>query len=136
MLNEARLRAPVDTGLLRASLSRKSSGNIWEMDRDKPPMRLAVGTKVHYAPAMEFGTGDFAEAPQLTRGWQFPTGRDLNVWARRHGFSSGKHVSNIIKARGGLTPRRFMRDGLKNARSQIASHVDTLAKEIVEELVD
>lgn len=49
LVNEAKKRCPVDTGILRNSIS-------YEVDGDT----LIVGTNLYYAPYVELGTGLFA----------------------------------------------------------------------------
>jgi hypothetical protein len=43
-LNEAKLRAPVDTGLMRSTLARGANGGIFDLDRAHPPLFIKVGT--------------------------------------------------------------------------------------------
>lgn len=53
--NEAKQRCPVDTGILRNSITH-------EVERENGKIRGTVGTNLDYAPYVEFGTGLFAEA--------------------------------------------------------------------------
>jgi len=48
--NSAKVKAPVDTGYLRRSITHEVEGNVG-----------LVGTNAEYAPYLEFGTGIFAE---------------------------------------------------------------------------
>lgn len=62
--NEAVQRAPVNEGRLRTSIyveKRRGNGLLWE-----------VGTRVKYAPYMEFGTGKLVNLRELIRAG-FPT---------------------------------------------------------------
>ena len=52
---DAKLRAPVDTGNLRSSITHTASGD-----------RATVHTNVEYAPYMEYGTSRTAAQPYLT----------------------------------------------------------------------
>lgn len=60
--NEARKRCPVDTGRLRSSII--SSG----LQRDTRGAYVRVGTNVHYAGHVEFGTRFMAAQPYLRPG--------------------------------------------------------------------
>ena len=51
---EAKLNAPVDTGMLRASITSTGSGSEYE-----------IGTNIEYAPFVEFGTRYMAAQPFL-----------------------------------------------------------------------
>jgi HK97 gp10 family phage protein len=84
----AKRKAPVDTGLLRASItpSVKSSG--------KETIGI-VGSNVKYAPFMELGTRP-----------HFPPIAALETWARRHGMSA--YVVCRAIARRGLRARRYL----------------------------
>jgi len=62
----AKKRCPVDTGRLRSSIAIEPANG--------PGYVLRVGTKVFYAPYVEFGTGIFSEHPAGGRQtpWAFP----------------------------------------------------------------
>ena len=55
VLNEAAMPGvvPIDTGRLRASLSKGGSDNIFNMDAKPVPLFVKVGTKVLYAEPLE-----------------------------------------------------------------------------------
>ena len=110
--DRAKELAPVDTGRLRASLT-------YEVDEGEPPQQVAIGTNVEYAPYMEFGTGMVSDGPDGARGRHWPPAAALDVWAARHGFSSGAHVARIIGMRGGLEPKRYLRNAFEQAREAI-----------------
>ena len=120
---EAKKLAPVDRGLLRSSIA-------YEIDTRAVPLYAKIGPNVTYGAYMEFGTGlftDFAGAP-MRRHW--PPGAALDVWASRHGFKSGAQVAGIIGRRGGLRPRRYMRDGLEKAIPAIRRALQDAARGI------
>ena len=120
---EARKLAPADTGLLRGSIA-------YEIDAKALPLYARIGPNVTYGAYMEFGTGlltDFAGAPRR-RHW--PPGGALDRWASKHGFKSGAQVAAIIGRRGGLRPRRYMRDGLEKAIPAIRRALEDAAREI------
>lgn len=125
---EARHLAPVDTGKLRNSIA-------IEIDSNNPPQFAKVGTNVHYAPYQEFGTGLQTDGEGGGSG-HWPPAKALDSWAKKHGFPSGAAVAAAIGGRGGLLPKRFMRDGLKNSMGKIDAYVGALADEIEAEWAD
>jgi len=130
---KAREGAPVDVGQLRADI-------VYEVDPAEVPHWAKVGL-LHAAPgsglfkkatAMEYGTGLFAEGPHAKGGRHWPPGAALDVWAKRHGFASGWQVAAIIGKRGGLKPRRYLRNAFTNSQSEIAHWLQVLGQEIRE----
>jgi len=121
--NRAKRKAPVDTGLLRATLA-------GQVDPFPVPLWGKVGTRVKYAPYQEYGTGSEGdpEVPHTPRHW--PPGHALGVWASRHGFASGFQVARIIGMRGGLRPRRFLRGALEESRPNITGLMRRLLDDI------
>ena len=124
--NRARQNAPVDTGRLRSSIGT-------QVDSGELPTWGEVGTNVFYAPMMEYGTGLFAEGPGAKGDRHWPPAGALEVWASRHGFDSGFTVAQIIGRRGGLRPRRYLRNALKDSVNDIRAHVQRMANEIAEQ---
>lgn len=104
---KARVYAPVDRGILRNSIGYQLKGDD----------EVAIGSNLPYAPMMEFGTGRLSDAPRHSPGHS-PAGHQLETWARRHGFESGFQVARIIRKRGGLKPRRYLRRGLEDHKRQ------------------
>lgn len=119
----AQRNAPVDTGRLRTSITH-------EIDRGTPPLWAKIGTNVHYAPYMEYGTGIFAEGPEAKGGMHWPPGGALEPWAQRHGFESGWQVAYAIGRRGGLRPRRFLRNALKDSTGDIRRFLRDMGNQI------
>lgn len=130
----ARQGAPVDNGLLRARI-------VTEVDRAEPPTFGKVGFlnaregSAHYmqARAMEFGTGRMGDSEVSHKATHMPPGDALDVWAKRHGFESGWQVARIIARRGGLRPRRFLRNAIEQSRAAIQGFVTRLGDEILAE---
>lgn len=118
----AKENAPVDTGRLRSSIGHRVDGAT-------PPTWGSVGTNVHYAPYMEYGTGALSDGPG-GGGRHWPPGDALNTWALRHGFKSGGQVARIIGRRGGLRPRRYLRKALKESLSDIRRFVGRLGEDV------
>ena len=122
--NEAKRRAPVGiSGHLRSKISS-------EVDKSSVPLFGKVGTRVHYAPYQEYGTGSEGdpEVPHVARHW--PPGHALGLWASRHGFRSGAQVARIIGKRGGLRPRRFFRGAVKETEPRIPGLLEQAEREI------
>ena len=132
---DAKRNAPVDRGRLRSSIAH-------EVDKGKPPLWARVGTNLEYAPYMEFGTGIFAEGDGGKGGAHYPPYKELVPWVRRKGIAGtysittrrrlgGKHtqarqdigaaiaIAKAIGKRGGLKPRRFLRNALKDNLNKI-----------------
>lgn len=126
----AREGAPVDRGQLRA-------GTTVEIDSSSPPLWGKVGVKQGVkAKVMEFGAGLLSEAPDSKRSRFFPPWGDQNpeleLWARRHGFKSGFEVALAIYKRGGIAPRRFLRNAIRDSKSDIERFGRDLIAEIKE----
>ncbi len=126
LVNLARVKAPVDTGLLRSSIAH-------EVEKAQVPSWAKVGSKLHYAPYMEYGTGTMSDAPGAHGGAHWPPGAALNLWASRHGFASGAQVAAIIGLHGGLRPRRFLRNAFQDGRSAIMGFARQMLADIRKE---
>lgn len=129
--SRARPNTPVDTGLLRNRL-------LTEVDAGAVPewgkvgfLGASEGSGLWFqARAMEYGTGRMGdpEVPHVAS--HIPPGGALDVWAKRHGWSSGWAVAAAIGRRGGLRPRRMLRTGLREAMGEVQSALDKLGAEI------
>lgn len=127
----ARQGAPVDNGLLRARI-------LTEVDRNEPPtfgkvgfLSAREGSDLYMqARAMEFGTGKQGDPEVSHKGTHMPPGAALDLWAKRHGFESGWQVARIIARRGGLRPRRFLRNAAEQSRAAIQGFVNRIGDEI------
>lgn len=105
LTNEAKQRAPVDTGLLRNSIA-------FEVDPSPVPLWVTIGARPHYAPYMEYGTGLCHDHPSWPkRPHKVPLGA-LDKWGHRTG-NDGNAVALMITLRGGLKPRRYLRGALE-----------------------
>jgi hypothetical protein len=127
---EARRRAPVDSGLLRTSISTE----VFEKDG---VVVAAIGTNVAnngkpYGAYMEFGTGLVHDHPSWPRARHVVPPAALMGWAERKGRGGGNFneysVANSITRRGGLKPRRYLRGALGVYEVKIGldlSHIGT-----------
>jgi phage gpG-like protein len=103
----ARRNAPVDTGVLRASImpGSRSQGDVTVG---------VVGSNVKYAPFMELGTRP-----------HWPPLEALETWARRHGTTA--YVVARAISRRGLKPRRYLQraleDNARRIKRLLGSHV-------------
>lgn len=110
----AKKNAPVNTGRLRASI-------VPEVRSEDKAVLGIVGSNLEYAPYMELGTGTPAgNAPHR------PPSDALARWAVLHGMpaSMGFVIARAIGRRGGLEPRRFMRDAFEANQDRIFRLLD------------
>jgi hypothetical protein len=113
VLNFGKLRAPVDQGRMRSSLSRGAIGNIWRMDESISPRHLHVGTNVQ---------NRGVSYPAVLEAGEDNKGR---VFHYRGGGARGK------KARGKPTKGWFS-GALKDARTSIKRYLGQMGNEIKE----
>jgi hypothetical protein len=122
---------PVDRGQARQSISTRVSAA-------KIPTKGKVFSRLARVRHLNYGTGSLTVNAGATSDWTFPEGKELNTWAKRHGFvtpkgsewTGGDIVSAIIRKRGGLYPRGFFEDGFNRGRVHVAKFLDELAREI------
>jgi hypothetical protein len=119
----AKDRAPRDRGQLWQSITTR-------VDPSPTPLWGKVGSNVKQALPMEYGTNALSEKPSATGSMPFPTGPQLETWAKRHGFRNGYVVAAIIKRRGGVAPRRYLRGAFAAAKGQIQQFLRQMGKEI------
>ena len=123
VVSEARIRAPINVGLLRASI-------FHEVDGSTDPRWVDVGSRTRYAPYMEYGTGVTNDHPTWPKVRHVPfVNRDENGrpvaalfwWANRKGmgYAGGWGVARAIAKRGGLKPRRFLRGSIETLAGTI-----------------
>lgn len=123
----AKERAPVDTGLLRSSITT-------ELDKSALPLFVKVGTNVPYAPYQEFGTGLLAEGQPALGGRHWPPAGALQIWAERHGFESGGAVAYAIGMRGGLRGKRYLTGSLEDNTQKVYSYLIDMAADLDQEI--
>lgn len=106
-------RTPVDTGNLRSRITITESDN---------GLTATVGTNVHYAPHVEFGTRP-----------HWPPLSALQPWARRHGFPAGRRGAFLVAraiARRGTKARRMFQQGRDAAEPFVHLEAQELLREI------
>jgi HK97 gp10 family phage protein len=124
---DAKRLAPVDTGRLRSSINGQVRFAGTQIVGE-------VGTKVFYAPYMEFGTGKAGDPAVPHKGSHWPPGKALGTWARRHGFKSGYQVAAIIGKRGGLRPRKYFRPALEKNKARVDAELQTALNRVLRRL--
>lgn len=150
--NNANLAKPFknafdDIGLQGSSASKKMtpvgvSGNLrryvtFKTDTAPFPTFVRIGTvggdKVNYAAYMEYGTGLQHDHPSWPRKPHVvPTGRrtpaGLKLWARRKGQNPFS-IAGAINAKGGLKPRRYLRDPFERNKDRYVKMLANALKE-------
>ncbi len=121
--------APVDTGVLRASITHAYE----EVGSD---FRELLGSAKSYAPYMEFGTGTQSDFPGAPHHRHRPPAGALDRWAYLHGIESGFVVARAIGRRGGLRPRRFLRNAWEQNQGRIADILVKILADIRQHLAD
>lgn len=125
--SKAREKTPVDTGGLRNRL-------MYEVSTDSAKVGFldaSEGSALFLqARAMEYGTGRMGDPAVSHSAGHFPPPAALDVWAARHGFASGFIVARAIARRGGLKPRKMLREGLEDSMSAIKGYLNKLSDEI------
>ena len=122
VVRAAKARAPRNKGQLGGSITHEIVGSY-------PGMYAQAGTNVAHGPYMEFGTG------LLTDGdgggsRHFPPSDALEAWAKKHGAPNGWVIAAAIGRKGGLRPRRFMRDGIDDTIAKVPSYLNRMARDI------
>ncbi|HOA84003.1 MAG TPA: HK97 gp10 family phage protein [Thermodesulfovibrio thiophilus] len=123
VLRSAQIKCPVDTGNLRASLTK-------EVNKEK--LYAIVGTKIEYAPYVEYGTGIFGL--RKTRLTKAPPPGALEDWAKKHGFESGYIVSRAIFRAGGVRPHPYLRPAYEENRKDINANIKQAVLEAIKKL--
>jgi len=123
VMHEAKPLAPWNVGTLRRSIDKEVSGET------PVPTWVKIGTRVEYAPFVEFGRGP-GKAPPY---------RDIDIWYRRKNqtgpaedvFPAVRAIQRAI-ARRGVKAQPYLAPGFEAAIPNIQKRVYTLATEIEE----
>lgn len=129
--NKAKSGAPNNKGQLVGSIDREMESH----SLDTPPRWVRVGTNEDHAIFMEGGTGLLNDLPEFggNRKRHFPPPEKLDDWAHKHGIASGLIVARAIWRRGGLKPRRFLRNAFDEGEENLPGLLNHYAREIEEE---
>lgn len=123
--SDAKRGTPVNDGRLRAS-------EVYEIESTPPdqiPSYARVGTNDETGPFIEGGTGTQADLPGGTGRRHWPPAAALEPWALKHG-TTGKSVAFFIGRRGGLKPKRFLRNAFDKNERRVPGWLSELALDI------
>lgn len=133
-----RWRFSVERGA-KGNIKRGPGGWLWkggtrrsltsERDQAAFPQWAKVGSNLQTARWGEYGTGLLSEDPQSSHRRHWPPAAALEPWAKAHG-TTGFAVARAIGLRGGLAPRRFLRNAAEASEKRIPGWLATAAKEI------
>jgi hypothetical protein len=136
-----RWRFAVERGA-KANIKRGPGGWLWkghdrrsltsERDQATFPHWARVGSNSKTLRWGEFGTGTKSEDPQSSKKRHWPPASALEPWARAHN-TTGFLVARAIGRRGGLEPRRFLRNAVKDSERRIPGWLATAAREMATE---
>lgn len=127
---DARRRAPVDVGLLRASIN-------YRVTKAEDKVIASIGTNVEkngrpYGAYMEFGTGLVHDHPTWPRKRHVVPPAALMGWAERKGrggtFHDAEVIADAITRRGGLKPRRYLRGALESYIPVFRGQLDRIVR--------
>ena len=121
---QAAVRSPRNKGQLAGSMTHEINGSY-------PSISARAGTNADHAPFMEGGTGllnDGSVGGGGSRHW--PPGNALDGWARTHGFDNGGEVAAAIGRRGGLKPRKMLRNAVDDTVGKVPGYVAAFARDI------
>jgi len=133
----AQIRAPRNLGALAGSIRERVDGS-------ENPTFVDIGSNLHYAPYMEFGTGMVHDHPTWPRAPHIPyVGKNPNgqpvlgllEWGRQKGGASlGYAAAKAIAKRGGIKPRRYLRGALEEAVPTIAREYSAMVGRLLRNL--
>ena len=122
--NPAKMNGPGDTGRGVASITH-SVGDIGS------DIQGIVGSMKDHMKWQEYGTGLLYDGPpprSSRRHW--PPSAALETWARRHGIASGYLVARAIGLRGGLRPKKFLRNAWDSVQGGVITEMSKILPEI------
>jgi|APHM01.1.fsa_nt_gi phage protein, HK97 gp10 family len=109
---EAKRRAPVDTGNLRASIKTVNDG----------PTRKLVGSNVEYAPDVEFGTGPHVIEPDEAEALRFEV--------------DGEEIFTARVEHPGTEAQPFLRPALREHEDTLGDEIETAVRDELRDLFD
>lgn len=124
-----------DTGDTRRSLTS-------ERDKGREPVWAAAGSNKPAARWGDYGTGLLSEDPESKHQRHWPPAKALEPWAKKHKipdrnnpdrFLTGADIARIIGMRGGLAPRRFLRDAAAATEKRVPEFMQLMAKDVEQE---
>lgn len=120
----------VDTGETRKSITH-------QVDRSPFPRWAKAGSNLAKARTGEYGTGLLSEDPTASKQRHWPDPSELDAWAARKKITdkddnvlTGADIARIIGIRGGIKPRRFLRDAVAETEKDLPRFLATFTREI------
>lgn len=113
-----------------------------EVDSAEFPQWGKAGSNLPTAEFMEHGTGLLSDSPRSSGTRHWPPAAALEEWAAKKqipkrneageviGILDGADVAKIIGTRGGLAPRRWLRDSAEEADGRVPGWLQQAASEI------
>ena len=124
----AKMNAPGDTGQGASSITHM----VESIGSD---IQGIVGSPKKHMQYQEYGTGLLYDGPGPKSGKRhWPPSAALETWARRHGIASGWLVARAIGLRGGLRPKRFLRDAWESAQGGVIAEMNKILPEITKRM--
>jgi hypothetical protein len=98
-------------GWIDTAETRKSVATELDTEGEFFPEWARVGSNRWQFRWGEYGTGLLSEDPESAKQRHWPPADALEEWAAKHGMTGGQ-VAAIIGIRGGLEPRRYLREAV------------------------
>ena len=90
-----------------------------------------VGSRKDHMKWQEYGTGLLYDGPPPSSGKKhWPPAAALETWAKRNGIASGWLVARAIGRRGGLRPKKFLRNAWEQSKGGVISEMNKILPEI------
>jgi hypothetical protein len=123
-------------GWIDTAETRKSVTHETDPGDDPFPTWTRVGSNRDQFRWGEYGTGLLSEDPESSHRRHWPPGDALQEWAIKHGFedtegsTAGMKVARIIGLRGGIEPRRYLREAVATVDESMESFLSTWKAEV------
>jgi HK97 gp10 family phage protein len=114
IMGSAKENAPVDTGILRGSITKSNVSKAGDS------YKVSVGSNVEYAPYQEYGTGIY-----VGRGFIYPKRSRFLIWKDRR---SGKMI--LAKRVRGVPGKFYFKKGVEYFRANMGKIVSLLKSRI------
>ncbi len=116
------------------------------IDPSSVPLYARVGSGLDKARWGDYGTGLLSEDPNSNKQRHYPPAKALDGWAERkqiqirvgtnkngepiYRIATGADIARMIGRRGGLAPRRYLRDAAERVEEQIPAWIRELVADI------
>lgn len=122
--NAAKATAPVDTGRYRASIGARAGLGIHEVRILQTDIVGRVGTRVKYAPYIEFGR----------RAGRMPPVDVIEEWAGRHGMAGAGYVIARAIGRRGIRAKHILENAAKSQAENVVRIISTAISSAVKKV--